>query len=200
MSVTQSVDKVSWSEITNVSDHDGEQSIAGDVERNPQPHVCRSLVELTGQLSVGNIELNQAVTGRQGHLVQVRGVPGAHDDPPIVGLGLDPVDDLSELVDPLAAVVGVHVHVLSTEVSPLKAVDWSQVSLLTGCEAQTVQELPAAVPVPDPHFLLLQLLGVGGAPDEPEELLSNAAIEDFLGGQQGECSVPQRKSHLSSEG
>ena len=190
MGVTESVDKVSGSEITDVSDHDGEESVAGDVERNPQPHVGRSLVELTGQLTLGHVELDQAVAGRQGHLVQVRGVPGAHDDPPVVGFVLDPADDLSQLVHPLAAVVGVHVHVVSTEVSPLEAVDWPQVSLLPGCEAQTVQELSAAVPVPDPHILLLQLLGVGGAPDEPEELLSNAAIEDFLGGQQGEGAVP----------
>merc|ERR550519_360284 len=200
MGVPESVDKVSGSEITDVSDHHGEEGVAGDVEGNPQAQVCRPLVELAGQLPVSNIELDQAVTGRQGHLVQVRGVPGAHDDPPVVGLGLDPLDDLRELVDPLAAVVGVHVHVLSTEVSPLKAVDGTEVSLLTLCKAQTVQELSASVPVPDPHFLLLQLLGVGGAPDEPEELLSNAAIEDFLGGQQGEGSIPQRKSHLSSEG
>ena len=92
-----------------------------------------------------------------------------------------------------------HVDVLRPEVSPLEAVDGAQVPLLALRQADAVQELPAAVPVPDPHVLLLQLLGVGGAPDEPEELLSNAAIEDFLGCQEGEGSVPQRESHLSSE-
>ena len=69
MGVTESVDKVSGCEMTDVSDHDGEESVAGDVEWDPQAQVGRPLVELTGQLSVGNIELDQAVTGRQGHLV-----------------------------------------------------------------------------------------------------------------------------------
>ena len=92
-----------------------------------------------------------------------------------------------------------HVDVLRPEVSPLEAVHGAEVSLLPLGEADAVEELSTAVPVPDPHILLLQLLGVSGAPDEPEELLSNAAIEDFLGGQQGEGAVPERKSHLGSE-
>ena len=112
---------------------------------------------------------------------------------------MSPVDDLGQLVHPLPAVVGLHVHVLRPEVSPLEAVDRSEVSLLPLCQAEAVEELPAAVSVPDPHILVLQLLGISGASDEPEQLLSNASIENLLGGQQGECSISQRKSHLSSE-
>ena len=92
-----------------------------------------------------------------------------------------------------------HVDVLRPEVSPLEAVDGAQVPLLALRQADAVQELPAAVPVPDPHILLLQLLGARGAADEPEELLGDAAVEDLLGGQQGEGPVTERKPHLRPE-
>ena len=59
------------------------------------------LVELAGKLPGGHVELDEAVTGRQRHLVQVRGVPGAHYDPPVAGAGLDPVDNLRQLVHAL---------------------------------------------------------------------------------------------------
>ena len=92
-----------------------------------------------------------------------------------------------------------HVDVLRPEVSPLEAVDGAQVPLLALRQADAVQELPAAVPVPDPHILLLQLLGARGAADEPEELLGDAAVEDLLGGEQGEGPVTEREPHLRPE-
>ena len=47
--------------------------------------------------------------------------------------------------------------------------------------AHRVEELPAAVPVPDPDVLVLELLGGGGAPDEPEQLLGDPAVEHLDG-------------------
>ena len=199
MGVTECVNEVPGQQVTHVSDHDGEQGVAGDVEGHAEPHVCRPLVQLAGQLTTRHIELDQAVTRRQRHLVQVCRVPGAHDDPPVVRLRLDPVDDLGQLVHPLAAVVGRHVDVLGSEVSPLEAVHGAEVSLLPLGEADAVEELSTAVPVPDPHILLLQLLRVSRASDEPEELLSDASVENFLGCEQRERSIPERISHLSSK-
>ena len=92
-----------------------------------------------------------------------------------------------------------HVDVLRPEVSPLEAVDGAEVALLALRQADAVQELPAAVPVPDPHVLLLQLLGARGAADEPEELLGDATVEDLLGGEQGEGPVTEREPHLRPE-
>ena len=39
--------------------------------------------------------------------------------------------------------------------------------------------------------LVLKLFRVGGASDEPEELLGDAAVEGLLCRQQRECVVPQ---------
>ena len=58
MSVSQGVNKITGPKPSHMGDHDGEQSVAGDVEGHPQPHVCRSLVQLAGKLSVGAIELD----------------------------------------------------------------------------------------------------------------------------------------------
>ena len=55
-------------------------------------------------------------------------VPCTHDDPPVVGVGLDGVDDLSQLVHPLPAVVRVHVHILGPKVPPLEAIHWPEVT------------------------------------------------------------------------
>ena len=45
----------------------------------------------------------------------------------------------------------------------------------------------------------LQLLGGGGAPDEPEQLLGDPAIEDLLGGEQGKHAIPKGEAHLSAK-
>ena len=63
---------------------------------------------------------------------------------------------------------------------------------------------PRIKPVPDTlhlqacrlffySHLVLQLLSAGRAPDEPEELLGDAAVENPLGGQQRERVVTQRE-------
>ena len=54
-----------------------QQRIGRDVERHAQEDVGGALVELAGQPAVGDIELEQAVAGRQRHLVDVGRIPGA---------------------------------------------------------------------------------------------------------------------------
>ena len=58
------------------------------------------------------------------------------------------------------------------EFQVLKAIDRAEIPLLPMIEPDAVQEGSAAVPVPDLHILLLQLLGRGQASDEPEQFLS----------------------------
>ena len=45
----------------------------------------------------------------------------------------------------------------------------------------------------------LKLLGIGGAPDEPEQLLGDPAQEGFLGRQERERSIPKTEAHLESK-
>lgn len=54
-----------------VSYHHGEQSVAGNVEGNSQPHICRPLIQLTRQLPIGHIELYETMAGWQGHGTQI---------------------------------------------------------------------------------------------------------------------------------
>ena len=53
------------------------------------------------------------------------------------------------LVDAFSGVVRVHVDVLCPEVAPLESVDGTEVALLAVPQADRVQKLPGAVPVPD---------------------------------------------------
>ena len=55
-------------------------------------------------------------------------IPSTDDNPTVVWVGLDGVNDLSQLVHSLAGVVGMHVNVLGTKVSPLEAINRTKVT------------------------------------------------------------------------
>ena len=76
--ISQGMDKISGLQSAYLGDHHGQKRIGGNVEGHSQEHVCAALVQLAGQFSVCHIELEQGVTRRQGHLVQLSGIPGAH--------------------------------------------------------------------------------------------------------------------------
>ena len=59
--------------------------------------------------------------------------------------------------DALIGVVVVHREVLGTKVSPLKAVDGSQVPLFPVVQSAAVQKGTGAIRVPDTHILIVQL-------------------------------------------
>jgi len=52
-----------------LGDEVNEQGVAGDVEWDTEEQVGAALVELAGELTVGDIELEQRVTRRQSHLI-----------------------------------------------------------------------------------------------------------------------------------
>ena len=56
------------------------------------------------------------------------------------------------LVDAFSGVVCVHVDILCPEVAPLESVDGTEVALLAVSQADGVQKLSGAVPVPDPDL------------------------------------------------
>ena len=67
-------------------------------------------------------------------------IPRAHDDPSAIGLGFDQLDYFGELIHPFTSVVGMGAVVLSTEMSPLEAVDGSEVPFLTLVEAVRIEK------------------------------------------------------------
>mmetsp|Transcript_22694 Transcript_22694/g.73459 ORF Transcript_22694/g.73459 Transcript_22694/m.73459 type:complete len:215 (-) Transcript_22694:1002-1646(-) len=128
--VPDDVHKVAALEAGHVRQQAGEQRVRGDVERHAEAQVSRALVHLAGELPVGHVELGKHVAGRQRHFGNVGRVPGGEDDPPVVRLLLDRLDDLSDLVHPLPGIVGVHILVLCAKVPPLPTVDGPEVALL----------------------------------------------------------------------
>ena len=62
MHVSECVDKFSWLEIGDLGHHHGEQCVGCDIERYAEKDVCAALVELAGELSVDDHELEQGMT------------------------------------------------------------------------------------------------------------------------------------------
>ncbi|AHA80872.1 hypothetical protein [Chinese giant salamander iridovirus] len=56
------------------------------------------LVELTRELSVAHIKLTHGVARRNSHEAQVFGVPGAHDDAPVLWVVPDEVHGVLQLI------------------------------------------------------------------------------------------------------
>lgn len=135
---------------------------------------------------VGDVELGKHVAGRQGHALKVFGVPCAEDHSAVVRVVAELVNDLGQLVDALAGIVGLCVDIFGAKVAPLEAVDGTQVAGLTMSEPDAVEELAGSVAVPDLDVDVAEGGGGGVALDEPEEFGNDGAEEDSLGGEQGE--------------
>src|SRR4051812_18189021 len=95
MCVAEGVHKFSRQEIRDLCDHRREQRVARDIEGNAQEGVGRTLVELAGQASVGDVELEQAVAGCERHLVEIGRIPGAHDEAAGIGISTYLIDNPS---------------------------------------------------------------------------------------------------------
>ena len=106
MGVTGGVDEVTGFETCHLCHHHQEQGVGGDVEGDAEEGVCRTLVELEGQTVTGHVELEDGVTGRQGHLVHLGHVPSGDDHTTGVGVVLQLVEYVLDLVDSAAVVVG----------------------------------------------------------------------------------------------
>lgn len=120
--VASRVDEIAWLEAADLCHHHTEQGVGGDIERYAKEAVGTALVELQREFSIGNIELEEGVAGRQVHVLQVGDVPSRDDDTAAVWVALDGIDSLLYLVDEAAVVVGPR--------APLVAVDVSKVARL----------------------------------------------------------------------
>ncbi|ERF69563.1 hypothetical protein EPUS_01893 [Endocarpon pusillum Z07020] len=99
----------------------------------------RQRIHATRRIGIRDVELREHVAGRQRHGGQVFHVPRAEQDAPVEGAVPQFAHDLADLIDALAAVVGVAVGVLGAEVAPLEAVHRSQVAFFARLEAECVQ-------------------------------------------------------------
>ena len=104
--VTRGVDEVTGLVACHLCHHHQEQGVGGDVERNAEEGVGRSLVELERETVAGHVELEDSVTGGQCHLVHFGHVPGGDNHTTGVGIVFQLVEYVLDLVDGAAVVVG----------------------------------------------------------------------------------------------
>lgn len=149
--VAGGVDEVAGLQAADVGYHHREQCVRGYVERDSEEGVGAALIELAGKLAFGHIELEQAVARRESHLVHLSGIPGGDQHPPGVRIVPDHVHYLGQLVD--RAAVGCRPG------APLVAIDRAKVTVLVG---------PF---VPDGDPVILEVLDVGVAGDEPQKFI-----------------------------
>ena len=82
VTVTAGPDEITDLQVRLLRDHVGQQCVRRDIERHAEKNVCAALIELTRQVSVGDVKLEQAVAGRERHFVELGNIPGADDDAP----------------------------------------------------------------------------------------------------------------------
>ena len=99
MRITQRVHKVADFQITHLRHHVGKQCVAGNVERQAEEDVRRTLVELARQPAIGDMELEHGVAGLQGHLLEFADVPSADQQAPRIRVALDLAKQPADLVD-----------------------------------------------------------------------------------------------------
>ena len=71
MRVAESMDEVADLQPAFARDEMGQQGVTGDVERHAEEEVGRALIELAGEPAIDDVELKQAVAGRQLHPLDV---------------------------------------------------------------------------------------------------------------------------------
>ena len=91
--------EVSDTEIGLLRDQVRQQSVRRNVERDAQKDIGAALVELTGELTLGHIELEKRVAWRQLHAGDLADVPRRDDQAPRIRVLDDLRDDFGELVD-----------------------------------------------------------------------------------------------------
>ena len=77
--IAERVDEFARFQAGHPRDHHRQQRVRGDVERHAQKHVRAALVQLAREPSLGDVELEQHVARRQGHLGQLADIPRRHD-------------------------------------------------------------------------------------------------------------------------
>lgn len=128
MGVAGGMDKLARLQARDLCHHLQKKGIRGNVERHSEKGVCTALVELETQLAIGHIKLEKAVAWRQFHGLYVRHIPGTDNHAARVGIVLDLMKHLFDLVDMAAIVV--------LPCSPLTAIHRTEVAMLIGHSSQ----------------------------------------------------------------
>ena len=181
--VPEGVNKVTGLISENLGNHEGEQRVARNVERDPKKQVRAPLVELAGKSGpwgsrVVHVELKEKVAGGKGHLANLGDVPCRNNVAAGMGLVPEGGDETRDLVDRVA--VGAFPS------PPLLAVHRAKLSILIG---------PI---IPDANPVLLEIGNVGVAFEKPKKFVDDRAEMELFCGEAGK-SVTEIEADLMAE-
>src|SRR5260221_6551043 len=91
--------KITGLQVALLSDHVREQCVTGNVERQPQKGITRSLIKLAGEFTLRNIELEQGTARWKRHPGNVCRIPGRKHVPPGIGFTPDLFYQVADLID-----------------------------------------------------------------------------------------------------
>ena len=194
MRVTERVHELARAKPAHVRDHHRQQRVARDVERHAEEHVRATLIELTRQLTVLHVELEERVARRERDLVGLFRVPARDDETAAVRLLLDVVEHALQLIDAVVLVGPVGLP-RGAEVPPLVPVDGSEVALLPSEARRLLGSRPL---VPDADARVLQRLHVRLAAHEPEQLVDDRFDVELLRREERKA-LTQVEAHLMTE-
>ena len=165
--VAERVNERAGLEAADLSNHEREERVGGNIKGYAEKEVCAALVELATEFAVLDIELKQRMTWCEGHEVKLGRVPCRNDKATAGGIFFDVFDDARDLIDRGA--------IRSAPVAPLGSIDAAEVALLIG---------PL---VPDGDIVFPQIAGVCLAFQEPEQLVDDGAEMEFFRGEEGKA-------------
>jgi hypothetical protein len=172
--VAESVNKGSRFESADLRDHEGQEGIGGDIERNTQEQIRAALVKLAAEFAILHIELEERMARREGHEMQLGGIPCRNDKSAAVRIFFDILHHAGDLIDNSA--------IRSLPVAPLGAIDPTEIAVF-------IRPL-----VPDRDIVLAQVGNVCLALQEPQQLVNNRTQVEFFVVRRGK---PCRKSKRS---
>ena len=145
------MDKVAIFESARLGYHHCEEGVGGNIERNTQEYIGRTLIKLAAEATVGYIELEKDMAGREVHQGQFAYIPCRNKEAAGVRVAFYLVDEVSDLVDVRA--VG------AAPRTPLVTVNGSQLPVF------------ASPFVPDTYLVVVEVLHICVAPKEPKQLI-----------------------------
>ena len=147
--------------VTNLAKHQSQKGVRSDIERNPEESIGAALVQLAAELALArspytaHVELKQTVARRQRHLVDFGNVPGTYQVTTRVGIILEAIHQILDLVDMSA--IG------SRPATPLMSINRPQIAVFVS---------PF---VPNSHLVVVQVLDVCITLQKPQQFMDNRA-------------------------
>src|ERR1700759_1384546 len=88
------------------------------------------------------------MTWRQGHKLQILRIPCTQDNPPVIGIVLQLMNHLRQLIDTLASIICLRIDIFCAEMSPLKPIDGTKITDRAVGESNAVKVFAGSISIP----------------------------------------------------